>query len=424
MVQESNTHRTSNFSVLSISYEKADVETRGKFAFFDENIKNFVSRIHDEDLGDAFVVSTCNRTEIYTTTPNSLLVAEEYCKTIGVNISDFLQYANILNKEEALTHLFRVAAGLESQIIGDFEIIGQIKNAYARFKKERKNSNPYLERAINSAIQISKRIKNETGISNGAASVSYAAVHYILNNQKRIADKNILLLGVGEIGQNTVENLVKHVYQPKIKIANRTQEKAEKISQKYNIPHVDYTDVDEELKNTDILIVATGAKHPIINRSHFPNGKETLVIDLSIPNNVEKDVTSNENVTLIDVDELSKHIQETIQQREKEIPKANGIIREMTKEFLEWEKKRKLAPNIHHFKAVLKNMERNEMHQFYKKNKYINIEDMALSEKMIQKITNRFAKYIIDNPLKAEEISKLMHEILVEQPNNEFNEKH
>lgn len=424
MLQYSNLHQTSNFSVLSISYEKADGETRGKFAFFDENIKNFVARIHDENLGDAFVVSTCNRTEIYTTSPNYLLVAEEYCKTIGVNITDFLQFANILTKEEALTHLFRVASGLESQIIGDFEIIGQIKKAYTRFKKERQNSNPYLERAINSAIQISKRIKNETGISNGAASVSYAAVHYILNNQKRITEKNILLLGVGEIGQNTVENLVKHVYQPKIKIANRTQEKAEKLSEKYNIPYVDYSDVDKELENTDILIVATGAKTPIINESHFPNGKETLIIDLSIPHNVEKNVTNNKNVTLIDVDDLSKQIQETIQQREKEIPKAEKIIKELAKEFLEWEKKRKLAPNIHHFKAVLKNMERNEMHNFYRKNKYINITDMELSDKMIQKITNRFAKYIIDNPLKAEEISKLMHEILVEQPNNEFNEKH
>ncbi len=210
----------------------------------------------------------------------------------------------------------------------------------------------------------------------------------------------------------------------KLKLPTETQEKAEKISQKYNIPHVDYSNFDQELRNTDILIVATGAKHPIVNQSHFPNGKETLVIDLSIPHNVEKNVTENKNVTLIDVDELSKQIQETIQQREKEIPKAEKIIKELMKDFIEWEKKRKLAPNIHHFKAVLKNMERNEMHNFYKKNKYINITDMELSDKMIQKITNRFAKYIIDNPLKAEEISKLMHEILVEQPNNEFNEKH
>ena len=424
MNTDKNLHKTSNFAVLSISFEKADAETRGKFAFFDENIKNFVNEIHDENLGDAFVVSTCNRTEIYTTTPNYLLIAELYCKTIGVSLTEFMKYVNILKHEEALNHLFRVAAGLESQIIGDFEIIGQIKNAYHRFKKEKRNSNPFLERAINSAIQISKRIKNETGISNGAASVSYAAVHYILKNQTQISDKNILLLGVGEIGQNTVENLVKHVYKPKVKIANRSSDKAEKIAEKYKIPHIEFADFNDELKKTDILIVATGAQHPIINKTHFPNGKETLVIDLSIPNNVEKNITENQNVSLVDVDELSLHISETMIQRQKEIPKAEEIIKEMTKDFLEWEKKRKLAPNIHHFKAVLKNMERNEMHNIHKKHKYVDVNDMQLSERMIQKITNRFAKYIIDNPWKAEEISKLMHEIFVEQPNKEFNEKH
>ena len=424
MNQDFNIHKTANFVVLSISFEKADAETRGKFSFFDENIKHFVNEIHDQNLGDAFVVSTCNRTEIYTTTPNYLLIAELYCKTIGVSLTDFMQYVNILKREEALNHLYRVAAGLESQIIGDFEIIGQIKNAYYRFKKEKKNSNPFLERAINSAIQISKRIKNETGISNGAASVSYAAVHYILKNQTQISEKNILLLGVGEIGQNTVENLVKHVYKPKVKIANRSVAKAEKIAEKYKIPHIEFDQFQEELSKTDILIVATGAQHPIINKTHFPNGKETLVIDLSIPNNVEKNITENTNVSLVDVDQLSLHISETMVQRQKEIPKAEAIIKEMTKDFLEWEKKRKLAPNIHHFKAVLKNMERNEMHNIHKKHHYVEVEDMKLSDKMIQKITNRFAKYIIDNPWKAEEISKLMHEILVEQPNNEFNEKH
>lgn len=424
MEKKSFQHKTSNFAVLSISYEKADAETRSKFAFFDEQVKDFVENIHKNELGDAFVVSTCNRTEIYTTTPNYLLVAEEFCKTTGVSLMDFVQFVNVHKKEEALTHLFRVAAGLESQILGDFEIIGQIKNAYNRFKKEKKNSNPYLERAINSAIQISKKIKNETGISNGAASVSYAAVHYILNSQTQLSDKNILLLGVGEIGQNTVENLVKHIHQPKIKIANRTEETAAKIGEKYNIPHIDFENFQDELKNTDILIVATGASKPVVTNSQIPEGREMLVIDLSIPNNVEKIIGDREHIKLVDVDMLSQHINETMEQRKKEIPKAEGIIKDMAKEFAEWEKKRKMAPNIHHFKAVLKNMERNEMHNFYRKNRYIKVEDMELSDKMIQKITNRFAKYIIDNPWKAEEVSKLMHEMLVEQPNNEFNEKH
>lgn len=418
------TYNTQNFTVLSISYEKANAETRSKFAFFDENVKSFVTDIHNKKLGDAFVVSTCNRTEIYTTSQNYMAIAEMYCKSVEIGLMDFMQYVNVKNNEEALKHLFRVSAGLESQILGDFEIIGQIKNAYNRFKKHKNFSNPYLERAINSAIQISKRIKNETGISNGAASVSYAAVHYILKTQKHISDKNILLLGVGEIGQNTVENLVKHVYQPKVKIANRSFEKAEKIAEKYKISQIAFDDFEGELKSTDILIVATGASQPFINEKHFPNGKETLVIDLSIPNNVDKKVAENKAVKLVDVDELSHHIQETIEQRKKEIPKAEEIIKEMTKEFLAWEKKRKFAPNIHQFKAALKHIEDHEMHNFHRKHRYVDIEDMELSEKLIQKITNRFAKYIIENPLRAEEVTKLMNEILVEQPKEEFNKKH
>lgn len=420
----SEVNQTSNFAVLSIGFEKADAEARGKFAFFEGHIKDFVAAIHAENLGDAFVVSTCNRTEIYTTTFNYLRIAELYCEVISVKLEDFMKFVTVTKREEALTHLFRVASGLESQILGDFEIIGQIKNAYHRFRKEKENANPYLERAINSAIQISKRIKNETTISNGAASMSYAAVHYILNNQTQLSEKNILLLGVGEIGQNTVENLVKHVYKPKIKIANRTSEIAEKIAEKYQIPHIPFENFEEELHQTDILIVATGAQTPIINKSHFPNGKETLVIDLSIPNNVDRNITDNKNVSLVNVDQLATNIQETIEQRRKEIPKAEEIIRTMTEDFMEWEQKRKLAPNIHEFKAILKKIETHELHQFHRKHKYVDVDDMLLTEKIIQKITNRFAKYIIQNPWKADELTKLMNEILVELPNNEFNEKH
>lgn len=405
-------HQTSDFAVLSISYEKADAETRGRFAFFDEHIKSFVNQIHEQDYGDAFVVSTCNRTEIYSTTKNYLHIAELYCNAVGVSLSEFLKYVDVLQREDALFHLFRVAAGLESQIIGDFEIVSQIKNAYNRFKKYKDFSNPYLERAINSAIQISKRIKNETGISTGSASVSYAAVHYILNNTRRIHEKNILLLGVGEIGQNTIENLVKHIYQPKIKIANRSFEKAEKIADKYKIPQIDFNIFPEELKQTDVLIVATGAQRYIIDESNFPKDKEMLVIDLSIPNNVQKEIGKLENTTLIDVDQLSQTIKETMEQRKKEIPKAEAIIKEMAKEFADWEKKRKLAPNISHFKNSLKQIEENELHNIHRKFQYAKIEDMELSNNLVQKITNRFAKYILENPLRATEITKLMEEIL------------
>jgi len=217
---------------------------------------------------------------------------------------------------------------------------------------------------------------------------------------------------VGEIGQNTIENLVKHIYQPKIKIANRSFEKAEKIADKYSIPQIDFETFPEELKKTDVLIVATGAQKYIIDETNFPKDKEMLVIDLSIPNNVQKEIGNLENVTLIDVDQLSQKIKETMDQRKKEIPKAEAIIKEMAKEFVDWEKKRKLAPQINHFKNSLKKIEENEMHNIHKKFQYAKIEDMELSNNLVQKLTNRFAKYITENPSRADEITKLMEEIL------------
>lgn len=411
MTSRLNTYQTSQFTVLSISFEKADAEIRGRFTFFEEHIKSFVNHIHDRDMGDAFVVSTCNRTEIYTTTHNYMFVAQLFCEVVGVQLMDFMQYVTVKKGKDALGHLFRVAAGLESQILGDFEIISQIKNAYNRFKEYRHNTNPYLERAINSAIQISKRIKNETGISNGAASVSYAAVHYILRKQAQFAHKNILLLGVGEIGQNTIENLVKHIYKPQVKIANRTAEKAEKIAEKYKIPQIDFNHFTQELEETDILIVATGASKPILHPEDMPK-KEMLIIDLSIPNNVNKAVGDLEGIELVDVDQLSEQIQETIAQRKKEIPKAELIIQEMAKEFLEWEKTRKVAPHIHKFKNNLIQLEQTELHKVVKKVGEVNEEDLLLSRRMVQKITNRFAKFIIENPQRSEEVSKLLDDIL------------
>ncbi|MGV4547792.1 Gfo/Idh/MocA family oxidoreductase, partial [Ornithobacterium rhinotracheale] len=162
-------------------------------------------------------------------------------------------------------HLFRVSSGLESQILGDFEILGQMRKAFRRFKKLG-CSNAYLERFINTAVQISKQIKNETSLSDGATSVSYAAVQYILNHVPNLEQKNVVLFGTGKIGRNTCENLVKHTGNNKVTLINRTLAKAEKLSQKLDIKFRKVEELTETLQNTDVLIVATGAKTPTITK--------------------------------------------------------------------------------------------------------------------------------------------------------------
>ncbi len=415
-------HSTHHFAVLSISYEKANAEVRGRFSFFEKYTKHFVQKIHEKNLGDAFVVSTCNRTEIYTTTEDYHSVAASYCSIVGVELEDFISYANILTGEEALLHLFRVASGLESQILGDFEIIGQIKKAFTRFKKEKKYPNLYLERAINTAIQVSKKIKNQTGISNGATSVSYAAVQYVLQQFQDARNKSILLIGTGEIGQNTIENFVKHIPAQSISITNRTAENAKKISEKFRVNTLPFEKIQENILEYDIVIVATGASQPIIHSDWYiresltPMKELYCILDLSIPCNVEKSIGQIPGISLVDIDSLSLTIQNTLNNRKNEIPKAEELISEAMDKFFDWEKNRKMVPSIWEFKQNLKQIEANELHKIHKKFQYADILDMELSEKLIQKITNRFAKFIIEHPDKEQEIATLFRDILVLTP--------
>ena len=168
--------------------------------------------------------------------------------------------------------MFRVGAGLDSQILGDFEIISQLKSS-ARVSKKYNLIDAYLERLINSVIQASKRIKTETKLSTGATSVSFASVQYILNSIKNVNSKNILLFGTGKIGRNTCENLIKHTKNDHITLINRTRKRAEKIAGKFKVLVKDYSQLQEEIEKADILIVATSAQNPTIDKQIIQNKK-------------------------------------------------------------------------------------------------------------------------------------------------------
>ncbi len=185
--------------------------------------------------------------------------------------------------------MFRVGTGLDSQILGDFEIISQLKNAFIQ-SKEFGLANSFLERLVNSVIQASKKIKTDTDISSGATSVSFSAVRYIFNNVADISNKNILLFGTGKIGRNTCENLVKHSKHEHITLINRTKDKAERIANKLNVIVKDYADLQLEIQKADVLVVATGALNPTVDKTILNLKKPLLILDLSIPKNVNENV--------------------------------------------------------------------------------------------------------------------------------------
>ena len=391
------------FYAVGLSYKKADAEMRGKFSLDEQAKTNLLHQAKAEGIDSLIVTSTCNRTEIYGFAQHPFQLIKLLCENSQGTVEDFQKVAFVYKNSEAISHMFRVGTGLDSQILGDFEIISQLKNAFVK-SKELDLANAFLERLVNAVIQASKKIKNETEISSGATSVSFASVQYIFKNIEDIASKNILLFGTGKIGRNTCENLVKHTKHEQITLINRTKEKAERLARKLDVIVKDYSDLQLELQKADVVVVATGAQNPTVDKAILNLKKPLLILDLSIPKNVNENVRDIEGVTLVHMDELSQITDETLENRKKHIPAAEAIIEEIKDEFMAWTKQRKFAPTIHALKAKLNTIKEGELN--FQRKKLANFDEEQaelITARIIQKITNHFANHLKDDETMVDE---------------------
>lgn len=402
-MEHGNISKHSTFYAVGLSYKKADAEMRGKFSLDDNGKTNVLAQAQAEGIEALIVTSTCNRTEIYGFAQHPFQLIKLLCENSQGTVEDFQKVAYVYKNQEAVSHMFRVGTGLDSQILGDFEIISQIKSAFVE-SKNRQLANAFMERLVNAVIQASKRIKNETEISSGATSVSFAAVRYIFNNVEDIANKNILLFGTGKIGRNTCENLVKHTKHEQITLINRTKDKAERLARKLDVIVKDYVDLQLEIQKADVLVVATGAQNPTVDKAILNLKKPLLILDLSIPKNVNENVQDVKGVTLVHMDHLSQMTDETLENRKKHIPAAESIIEEIKDEFIAWTKQRKFAPTIHALKEKLNSIKEGELSVQRKKLANFDEEQAELiSARIIQKITNHFANHLKDDNTMVDE---------------------
>lgn len=405
------TAKLTSFYAIGLSYKKADAEVRGKFSLDDDGKETLLTQAKKEGIEAVLITSTCNRTEIYGFANHPYQLIKLLCDNTNGTVEEFEKVAYVYKNKEAVSFIFQVGTGLDSQILGDFEIISQLKAAFKRSKRHQL-TNPFLERLINSVIQASKKIKNETEISSGATSVSFASVQYILNTIENVADKNILLFGTGKIGRNTCENLIKHTKNPHITLINRTKDKAEKIAGKFNLDVKDYADLQAEIRKSDILIVATGAQNPTVSKELIYSDKKLLILDLSIPKNVADDVSELENVELIHLDFLSKVTDETLEKRKAFIPQAEAIIEEIKHGFNTWQETRKFAPTISALKMKLKNIKDAELD--YQRKKIIGFDEYQaeiITSRVIQKITTHFANHLRNANGSTNESLELINKI-------------
>jgi glutamyl-tRNA reductase len=413
-----NISKHNTFYCIGLSYKKANAEVRGKFSIDLTTKKKILQQAIDNGVNEVIAISTCNRTEIFGFAEHPFQLIQLLCDNTKGSVEEFNKVAYVYKNNEAIAHLFRVGSGLDSQILGDFEVISQLKQSF-QLSKKFGLVNMFLERLVNAVIQASKRIKTETEISSGATSVAFASVQYILNNVKDVSEKNILLFGTGKIGRNTCDNLVKHTQNNHITLINRTKDKAERIAGKFNLIVKNYGDLQAEIRKADVLIVATGAHNPTISKDLIYSDKELLILDLSIPKNVAIDVTELDKVSLVHLDDLSQITDNTIEKRKAQMPKAEMIIKEIKDEFAAWLETRKYAPTIKALKKKLQEIKSEEIDYQRKKQHDFN-EDQAdiLSDRIIQKITKHFANHLKEEDKFSNESIELISTIFHLETNN------
>jgi glutamyl-tRNA reductase len=398
----------SNFFVAGINYKKTDAEIRGLFAINAEQYELILASASSYNIDSIFILSTCNRTEIFGFAEDPADLVSLLCSQTKGDKALFNALCYIKEGNEAVDYLFNVGAGLESQILGDYEIIGQLKQA-VNFSKDRGYINCFMDRLFNYVVQASKSIKNGTALSGGTISVSFAAIQYIKESTPINQETNILVVGIGKIGRNTCKNLVYYLGTTNITLINRSEYKAAELARELKLKHAPINELAAYCHSSNIILLATNAGKPIILKSHLQNKGSKIIIDLSVPNNIAPSAAKLPNVKMVNVDALSKRNDETLQLRAAEIPRAKKIIADFQSEFMEWYSMRK--------NALLLNAIKNKLTEIFLANYTINTRNLenktTLTGIKIQKVINSAAGKMKSNNqfgcYYLEAINEFMH---------------
>ncbi len=390
--------------VIGISYKTAPLEIREKFSFAKNDIVSFAELLqHETGITDLVLISTCNRTEIYFSQDRHdsqtafELVYEVVKKFKGIT-DHCWQYFYHRSNAGAVRHLFEVSSGLDSQIIGEDQIIGQVKDAYITCT-ELALTDAVLMRLFQKSFEAGKRVRTETGIKLGITSVSSAAVENCASLLNGLSDKSVLIIGAGETGNLALQNIFKKGVK-QIAVANRTLETAEKTAAKYNGTVVPFDLFEKYLHGFDIVMIATSAPQPIItaeivkrNQKIRPNHKQVYV-DLSVPRNIESAVAELENVELLGVDDLQEIVKQTTENKKASAEKAQLIINEVVADFSEWIASRSLRPAINTISANLQAINQEELSTYRK----VNTPEMQeIVDDYAQHLTQRYTRLLIKN---------------------------
>jgi glutamyl-tRNA reductase len=390
--------------VIGISYKTAPLEIRERFSFSKDEILPFSELIQQEtEIADLVLISTCNRTEIYFSQDRHdnqtafELVYEVVKKFKGVTDHCWHYFYHRANAG-AVRHLFEVSSGLDSQIIGEDQIIGQVKEAYITCT-ELALTDAVLMRLFQKSFEAGKRVRTETGIKLGITSVSSAAVEMCVCLLNGLSDKSVLMIGAGETGNLALQYIHKKGVR-QIAVSNRTVERAEKIAEKYEGTTVPFDSFEKYLHGYDIVMIATASPNLVITTEMVkqvhqirPNHKQVYV-DLSVPRNIESTVGQLENIELLGVDDLQEIVRQTTEKKKESAEKAKLIIDEVVADFNEWLASRSLRPAINTITTNLQSINQEELTTYRKLN---TPEMQEIVDDYAKHLTQRYTRLLIKN---------------------------
>lgn len=383
-----------SMKAISLSHNKASVEIRERVHLNDETSRALLSQLREVfGLEEAFVLSTCNRTEVYYSSAKdlSLDILKVLCIEKGLdNHQSFVPYFEFITDEETVVrHLFRVSMGLESQVIGDLQISNQVKTSYAA-AAELEMAGPFLHRLLHTIFHANKQVQQETAYRDGAASISYACGELVKDLIQAHQEASVLVIGVGEMGRDVARNLGKGV--SRLAVVNRTDVKAQELANEIDAEFVPYDRLYDVLNEFTVIVSAVSGDAPIIRGEHFQNHSrfdQKFLVDLCVPRSIHPEVEKVSGFVVYDIDEIKTQTDKTIERRKAAIPAVEAIIENEMSGFRVWRKELGISPVIQRFKEALEDIRKEEMARYLKK---CTAEEVKLMEAVTKGMVNKIIK--------------------------------
>ncbi len=404
--------------VVGLNYRTAPVEVRERFTFAEQDLPKALEQLKlTKSVLEGVVVATCNRTEIYVVVDRlhmcGYFIRSFMEQWFGISRDQFTQHLYIYEDEQAIRHLFRVTCGLDSMVIGETQILGQVKNAFLQAQSQ-KITATWFNMLFKQAVTLGKRAHSETSIGESAVSVSYAAVELGKRIFGMFTDKKVLILGAGKMSELTV----KHLYSggaAEVIVANRTLSRAEDLASKFNGTPVTMEEGINRLADVDIVISSTGAQGYILDRSRVEasmkrrQSRPLFMIDIAVPRDLDPAIGDLQNVFLYDIDDLEGIVESNLEMRRTEAAKIEHMIEDELSEFYQWLKTMGVRPVIRALQEKAESIHQDTLESLF--NKLPELDERQ--RKVISRLTKSMLNQMMHDPINR------VKEMAVQKQGNE-----